>query len=237
MTLSHTWARISNDICGHQQATVPTHTQYHYSIPLLTHCSTRLSHMSCVEAVPATQHHGQVMYVTKASDSSPKPSYYPYAWLTWTVMTLSLERQSRTPLDNPSLPETCNKMVGSQKLVVGAILLTVTSLAQGGEKTTIIIKDFIKHHATKTHGEVQVELALNGGEWWASCSKCTQWIGGGGRPSRDCIDIVVNRKVTAPSRDQTSDVHHVAYSLHWLSYSCPTIAEASSIFTWFLDDL
>jgi hypothetical protein len=79
-------------------------------------------------------------------------------------MTLSLERQSRIPLDNPSLPETCNKMVGSQKLVVGATLLTVTCLAQGGEKTIITKNHFIKHHATKTHGEVQVHLALDGGE-------------------------------------------------------------------------
>jgi hypothetical protein len=79
-------------------------------------------------------------------------------------MTLSLQRQSRTPLDNPALPETCNKMEGSQKLVVGAIFLTVTTLAEAGEKT-IIKKNFIKHHVTKTHGEVQVQLILDGGEW------------------------------------------------------------------------
>jgi hypothetical protein len=76
-------------------------------------------------------------------------------------MTLSLERQSRTPPDNPSLPETCNNM----QLVVDAILLTVTSWAQRGEKNIIIKNDFIKHHATKTHGDVQVQFTLDGGEW------------------------------------------------------------------------
>jgi hypothetical protein len=108
MTLSHTWAKISNSICSHQQPTVPTHTQYHYSIPLLTHCSMRPSHVLCRGSACNT--------APRASDSSPKPSHYPYAWLTWTVMTLSLERQSRTPLDNPSLPETCNKILHINKV-------------------------------------------------------------------------------------------------------------------------
>jgi hypothetical protein len=220
-------------------STVPTHIQYHYRIPLLTHSLTAscVGHTSCAEAVPATQHHMQVMDVSGASDPSPHNhiTHMP-AWLTWTVMTLSLERQSRTPLDNPSLPETWNKMVGSQKLVVGAILLTQWQVwHKEGKKPSS--KKSLLNRATKTDREVQVhvQLTLDADEWRLHAPNAPSGQEMGGLP--ECMDIVMNRKITAPTKDQTSVVYHVAYSLHWLSYSCTTIAEASSIFTWFLDDL
>jgi hypothetical protein len=82
----------------------------------------------------------------------------------------------------------------------------------------------IKHHATKTYGEVEVHLqvfltsALDGGEWSASRPgrfttrenvPSIHWTGGWVY-SIVGLDAVAKRKIPAPAENQTSVVQPVA---------------------------